>query len=73
MIAFSFLIGSRALSETWWLRCADPNVKNGAANWTSPLISLKECEATRRKLANLMYDPDSDNTMSQFVCLEGKQ
>ena len=71
MISALFIsIGSKALSQTWWLRRVDSNVHSNTPGWSSPLISLKECEAARNRISNMI---DRNNSISdQLVCHEGE-
>ncbi len=70
--ALSSLIGSKALAQTWWLRRADSNIDKNPPIWSSPLVSLKECEETRKKLSNLMHYPNAIANSNKLICLEGK-
>ena len=71
--AIAFVLGSKALAQTWWLKRADSNMEIEATSWSSPLISLKECEAARRKLSSLINDSTNGSIPSKLICQKGNQ
>ena len=66
------LIGSKSLAETWWLTIADKGTKSSSSDWSSPLISLKECEATSKRLTGAIFREEANVSINKFICIEGK-
>ena len=66
------LAGSKSLADTWWLTIADNSAKSSGSDWSSPLVSLKDCEAARKRLTGAISRGKGTLGINQFICVEGR-